>query len=240
MLSTHSQGAGLSATGGEEQVSAWLWRYLVLLAFAVIFISSSFDLALNLVIGGYSFRLFYFIVILLALPMLVQLARGRPVRVHLVGFSWFMLWFFVLTLFVGNTSLFTRNLGYMLWLVLSYTVVVTMSYYVREGVDFRRLFYLYLLSFNVMALFGLLQFALALVGIDLFVAQWWIVGKLPRINGLSYEPSYYATYMIIGWAIYFFLYVQDVKRTHHLHTLFWLAVITAVLVLCSSRMGRKK
>lgn len=231
------QQVAMDSHAGATLIISGPWRYLVMLAFFVIFVSSSFDLALNLVVAGYSFRLFYGVVLLLALPLLVQLCRGRPVRMQLVGMNYFILWFFVLTLFVANTSLLGRNLGYLLWLILSYTIVATMSYYVREGVNFRKLFYLYLLSFNVLAIFGLIQFALALVGVDFFVAQWWILGKLPRINGLSYEPSYYATYMIIGWSLYLFLYLQGVRRIYHINTMCWLAVITFALVLCSSRMG---
>ncbi|MDX2190393.1 MAG: hypothetical protein SFY32_11065 [Bacteroidota bacterium] len=93
---------------------------------------------------------------------------------------------------------------------------------------------IYINSFYLISLFGLLQFALGLFGINLFVQQWW-AANIPRINGFSYEPSFFATYLIIGWSILFYLYYNKIKVVTSQNFKFY--VITLTLLLSSSRTG---
>ncbi|MEZ0542589.1 O-antigen ligase family protein [Fibrella arboris] len=84
--------------------------------------------------------------------------------------------------------------------------------------------------------FGLLQLCFGLIGIDLLVAQWWIEGRLPRLNGFSYEPSYYATYLLLGFSLSYYLYRK--KFTIYKNIPLYTALITAIAIfLSSSRMG---
>jgi hypothetical protein len=58
----------------------------------------------------------------------------------------------------------------------------------------------YMGSYVFVGLFGLLQFVLPLLGFPTpLVKQWIVHGKLARINGFNYEPSFYATYLMMGW-----------------------------------------
>ncbi len=59
---------------------------------------------------------------------------------------------------------------------------------------------LYIASFVFVALFGIVQIALpAMGGPGILVGQWIVHGRFARINGFTYEPSFFATYMLIGW-----------------------------------------
>jgi hypothetical protein len=69
------------------------------------------------------------------------------------------------------------------------------------------------------------------------VKQWWIPGELPRVNGFSYEPSYFATYLLIG-----FVFTGSLRRNRstllpsgRLLAIYWLTAIG--IILSSSRMG---
>jgi len=54
-----------------------------------------------------------------------------------------------------------------------------------------------------MGIIGLVQWILQFFGILFYLTQY---NSMHRINGFSYEPSYYASYMLIGWIIYAYLY----------------------------------
>lgn len=94
----------------------------------------------------------------------------------------------------------------------------------------------YLLSFVCLAVFGIAQFALGVCGIDVLVAQWWSP-HLPRVNGVSYEPSYYATYLIIGWGMTLSL-LRSGSTIFRSSTLTWFfLLISAAIFISSSRIG---
>ena len=94
-----------------------------------------------------------------------------------------------------------------------------------------------------MALLGLLQFCLKMAGINFFLTQPWLNGakfgsiKIPRLNGFTYEPSYYSTYLLPGWIFIVFLFEKGSvllsKRKLGIYSL----LVTAALFLCTSRMG---
>jgi hypothetical protein len=70
-----------------------------------------------------------------------------------------------------------------------------------------------------------------------FVTQWWIPGALARVNGLSYEPSYFATYLLIG-----FVFTGSLLRNRSsllpAVTLRAIYLLTGLgIVLSSSRIG---
>src|SRR6185312_6923966 len=96
----------------------------------------------------------------------------------------------------------------------------------------------YAWSFAVIAVCGIIQFCLPLFGLATpLVTEWWIPGRLARVNGFSYEPSYFATYLLIG-----FVLAGSLRRARTklmppgaLLLIYWLALIG--IVLSSSRMG---
>ncbi|MDG6894870.1 O-antigen ligase family protein [Volucribacter amazonae] len=76
---------------------------------------------------------------------------------------------------------------------------------------------------------------MGLLGIDFFIQQWWIKEKLPRVNGFSYEPSYYATYLYIGWTLLLYLFFKNFELFYKYKYIF--IIITLAILLSSSRMS---
>jgi O-Antigen ligase len=184
---------------------------------------------------GFTFR---FAQLFALAALFVLLAVAPMVKVQqIAGARWmfaYCAWVFVTMPF----SLYVeRSFAYAFWTLADTLIIATFAHYFATPDDFRRLLRWFILSFNILALFGLLQFGLSLFGRDLFVAQWWIEGRLARINGLSYEPSYYATYMVPGWILSLYLLEKKAAgvNVRLVKACAWLS--TAALILCTSRTG---
>ena len=90
------------------------------------------------------------------------------------------------------------------------------------------------------ALIGIVQFCLGVAGLGeyAFVRQWWYEGVIARVNGLSYEPSYYGL-VVTPYLVFSFLAV-DTSISHKvgnksINILFLLSTIA--LVISSSRVS---
>ena len=183
---------------------------------------------------GFTFRLAQFCVF--AAAFLLLSARDRPIRVFpgLTGLYGFCAWI-ALTL---PLSLFLeRSVAYVVWAISDALIVFAFVQYFRSTTEVLSLIRWSMLAYIAVSLFGLLQFALYAHGINLFVTEWWIKGRVARINGISYEPSYYATYLIAGWVASFYLIER--RATVPSRRLQWLCLssTTVALLLSSSRMG---
>lgn len=162
--------------------------------------------------------------------------RGR-LRLPL-GIVPLCLWTLFILAFIPNTTFLARNVGYALWLVFSVMMIVAFVQVFNTYSSAQALARFYLYTFAGVGLFGLAQFSLAVSGIaSPLITQWWIPNILPRINGFSYEPSYYATYLIMGWVMAIYLLE---KRAPLIPTrrLKWILIILTLAILAStSRMG---
>ncbi|MGE6606427.1 O-antigen ligase family protein [Halomonas sp. NPDC076908] len=103
-----------------------------------------------------------------------------------------------------------------------------------------RVFDLYLLSGIIISAIGIGQFLIALLGLGdmFFVQQWWYEGAIARVNGLMYEPSYYALVVFPYFLLSFFLLNDErlnSKRNHITHCLFYCSAFS--LILSSSRLA---
>lgn len=208
-----------------------IFKALILL----ILISSSFDIFFNLNLGGFNVRSCY----LASFAFLVLYAWQNPqdaFRLRFVAAGPFFVWFLFCLAFVWNTQFLSRNIGYLAWLVFNVLMMTAIYLYCRlAGTE--KLIRLYMVSFFVMALFGLFQFVLSLFGIHLLITMWWKVNVLPRINGLSYEPSYYATYLLIGFMVQYSLFRSGVFFFSRKLQLTMLLSVIAAIFLSTSRMG---
>jgi hypothetical protein len=152
-----------------------------------------------------------------------------------IGFGYLLLWTLFILCFVPNTPLLDRNIAYALWLVFSVLMVLGVTSCVDTPDKFEKVMRWYIYSYGFSAVFGLSQFVLPLIGLHPFlVQQWWFPDTLARINGFTYEPSYYASYMIAGWVTIDYLRYKKCKIPH-IEPCFWL--VTIALVLSTSRMG---
>lgn len=184
---------------------------------------------------GFTFRLSQLLIMVALLVLLTGLPK-RKIRLF-PGALWlcaFLVWVFVTLPFSIYPE---RSLGYTCWMFTDVVIVLVFVQYFDSEASVIKLMRWFLISFSALAVFGLIQLALGTIGIDLFVSEWWIQDRLPRINGISYEPSYYASYLIVGWVLSLYLLGQkgqipspSVQR--------WCAVTTTMaLLLSSSRMG---
>jgi len=182
-------------------------------------------------LGGFTLRIYQFLLIPVLIKGLLELFQG----VWPIGFGKLLLWTLFIVLFIPNTTLLERNVFYALWLVSSVLMVLGITASVDTPEKLQTILRWYTYSFAFSALFGLVQLILPLAGLPgPLVQEWWIHDRLARINGFTYEPSYFATYMVTGWVMADYL---RYKKFHFrfLNLSFWL--ITIALVLCSSRAG---
>ena len=182
-------GAHVRRAGAFVGVSTWI------VALSAMLISS--DL-IALRPGGFTLRpsdLLMAIAILVALP---EAIGGLNFRWPL-GFGLLLTWVVFVVIFVPNTPFLMRSVGYAAWLFLDVGFVFAAVQIINSPAKMTCVLRWYALSFGAIAAFGLLQFFLPFAGIaPPLVKQWWIPGVLARVNGLSYEPSYFAGYMVAG------------------------------------------
>lgn len=201
----------------------------------LLFLVSSFDIFMKLEIEGFSFRFVYLIELFLVVYVLKESLLTNKLKIRLLNGRYLIMWLLFIVLFIPNTTLIKRNVGYAVWLILSIILVTVLTSIINDQNKMKRVFHLYIVSFQLIAIFGLIQFLFGVMGFSLLTQEWWINGVLPRINGFSYEPSYYGSYLMIGWTILFYLYM-NYKVLFYKYKITFL-IITISIILSSSRMA---
>jgi hypothetical protein len=200
----------------------------------LVFLLSSFDIFMNVNLGGFNVRACYLAGFLFI--ALYAYVYNDALKIRFLGGGAFLLWFLTLLLLVWNTPLLSRNVGYMAWLVFNcFSCYAIYKFALKESTE--KLFRLYILSFFCLSIAGILQFTLSQFGIHILVTMWWDVLRSARVNAFSYEPSYYASYLLIGFV---FLYYSQRKRVFYFSRQFQILVLTflvAAILLSTSRMG---
>lgn len=169
---------------------------------------------------------------------LIEWASSRsavrlPDYIGLLGIAWALS-----VIYWPNSDLPQRSIGYSLWFAFDVLGIFLFFNIFKTQEKFIFLIRLVLISVCINAFFGLSQFVLGVLGFNPpLVAQWWIEGVLPRVNGFNYEPSYFATYLALGWVLSLYLWEKKAPLLGHK-----LIIITAVssslaMLMCSSRMG---
>lgn len=223
-----SRGAGFRHAGAGAGVSTWV------VVFCAVLISS--DL-IALRPGGFTLRpsdALMAVAVLLALP---EALGGLNFRWP-IGFGFLLMWTVFVLIFVPNTPFLMRSIGYAAWLLLDVAFVFAAVQIIDRRAKLALILRWYALSFGVLAAFGLLQFFLPFAGVHPpLVRQWWVPGRLARVNGLSYEPSYFAGYMVVGWVFVTSL-IRHGSGLLSRRTFRVLAILTSlVLIVSSSRSG---
>jgi O-antigen ligase len=208
---------------------------MFILLIAALFVVSG-DVFFTFQIGGFTIRIFQ----LLVLPLVAQgawhsISGLNPQRVP-VGFKMALVWGCFVVAFVPNAVFLPRNIFYAGWMIFDVLLVLGITQLIDTPRKLNVLLRWYIYSFVFSALFGLIQISLPLMGLPgLLVEQWWFPGRLARINGFTYEPSYYATYMLTGWVLVDYLRYRKISPVRGMNVIAWL--ITAALFLSGSRMG---
>jgi hypothetical protein len=195
----------ISWLGQQPQLSASLRRVAVGMA-ALIMLTSSFDIALILHLGG-TFRFCQIISIMLGALVLLRLSHG--VVIPVLGIRSLSIWLIFQIMFIASGDFWPKSVGYCLWLLLNLALVASFVQLFSDDLNaLAAVVRWYVYSFSVIAVFGMVQFVLPLLGYESpLVTQWWIKDILARVNGFSYEPSYFGTYLLIG-----FVFVAALRR----------------------------
>ena len=203
----------------------------------LVFLTSSFDIAFNLNLGGFNIRTCYFInLILLGLIAADHFISHRSWKIRILGLVPLLIWAGFQFVFAFQSTFLNRTVGYFLWLIFNLLMVEAIRQTVLK-LEVEKVLKWYLVSFGILAVFGMVQFMVGLVGIKLYTAQWWILNHLPRINGLCYEPSYYSSYMLIGWVLCYFLTKRGIYLFSKQVQIGLLALMGVTIFLATSRMG---
>ena len=221
-----------ASTGNRFKVLNFLFVLSLLLA--------SFDIALDFEIGGVSIRGAQLAQLLfVSLYFFTPSNDSRNARFNApLGFKWLLIWGGFLTIWTPHTYHLSFSVGYTLFFMFSVTIIFVAVQVYRDSSDrVVALFRTYIISFVLIALFGLAQFVGGLFGYDLLVTQWWRQGVLPRLNGFSFEPSYYATYLITGWGMLAWLVDRKVYIFRRPVLFAYFGIVSLAIFLSSSRMA---
>ena len=189
------------------------------LLFVLSLLTASFDILLNLEVNEVSIRFSLVMQIFFIFSAIIAVGLSKKSSGSLfiwpLAFNYLLIWAIFLVLWTPRTYHLTFSIGYSVWFLICVAVVfAAVQYYVHDRKQALQISRIYINVYIAVAAFGLLQFALGILGIELLIRQWWIAGRLPRLNGFSYEPSYYATYLITGWGMLAWL----VERRVYLYT----------------------
>lgn len=139
------------------------------------------------------------------------------------------------TICIVNSKTIFNAVGYDLWLIFDCVQVLTFTYFLSKQETIYSIVHKYIMCFNVFAVIGFLQFALQFVGINFYVTQY---NDLHRSNGFSFEPSFYATYMIMGAIICLYLLERRNYKCMRKRALIFSTLLNVgAVVISTSRMG---
>jgi hypothetical protein len=204
---------------------------------AGVFLTSSFDVFLNVDVGP-NIRIGQLLGFILIAAAALKSGFGRSMQMPLGG-HFLIAWLAVQLAFVPVAAFWEKSLGYCIWLAFSIALSFAfVTLFVADTRQLQTLLRLYLLSFVSIAGFGIIQFVLPLAGGPApLVEQWWLPGRVPRVNGFSYEPSYYATYLIIGLTCLGSLRRSGIQGFRTWKWSLAYALLATAMILCSSRIG---
>lgn len=209
---------------------------LAIVIAVLILLTSSFDIALVLEAGG-NYRFCQVIAPLLLVLAILKATRGATIPV--LGAVPLFIWLIFQISFIPSTDFWPKSVGYCLWLFFNLGLLFSwVQLFSEDSKSLLTILRGYVYSFAIVSGFGIVQFSLPLLGFEgLLVKQWLIPGVLPRVNGFSYEPSYFATYLLIGFVFIGSLRRQRSSLLPAKPLLAIYCVIAVGIVLSSSRMG---
>lgn len=208
---------------------------LIKIFFVIAVFTVSFDILFVINIGPNLriTQLFSFIFICHFLVSLFYKKTFKP-----LGYQSLLLWAIFIITFIPNSGYLPKGMGYAAWLVMNIGLIFAIVHIIPnlKNLDFFISWYLY--SFVFVSTFGLIQFVGGFFGFGeyLLITTWWIPGVIPRINGFSYEPSFFASYILIGWIMfsYFLKHKLDIIPIYRMK--FFYVILTSALLLSGSRM----
>ena len=200
----------------------------------IAFLTSSCDIILTVNVGG-TLRLAQVLMVFVILASFGHVIQTKTV-LWPRGANALVLWTVLQGLFILNSEqiLFSVQL-YVLLLLQILSIFALVQLYGRSA-WFPLLFKRYLYSYVVVAGFGMYQFCAPALHLGTpLVAQWIVHGIFPRINGANYEPSYFATYMTMGWVLLLDLRLNNAEVTRGRRWFWATLLVSATLFLSTSK-----
>lgn len=195
-------------------------------------LTSSFDIVGSIDFYGGNIKLCFIFLLLVIIGLLPnasskRLTLSRP-EIFLV------FWVALNFLFLPNAYEAFRSISYFVWLSILtiYCVVISAYFSTRNG--FIKLFKIYYFCFFVISVFGMIQFVLYSMGINICVVQ--NFNHWARVSACSYEPSYFATYLVAGWAMGIFCYLFKQIIYSRILDKIIISSISVCLLLTTSRI----
>lgn len=199
----------------------------------IIILTASFDIVAAIDIGGVTIRLAQFVILIGTCYLFTKGRIALP-----IGYKWLLLWLILQAASIWNAPNCMYAVGYFFWLVLNVMVVIMLQNFFNTGYRADVLIRFFVKSFFVMSLLGLFQWLCKIMGINFFLTQETLnASNLPRLNGFTYEPSYYSTYLLPGWIITVYLFEEGSKLFTKAELQLYAVVISLALLLSTSRMG---
>ncbi len=167
----------------------------------------------------------------------IRVIRTQRLQVPL-GFSSLLVWACFIVLFIPHTGFVAFSVGYAAWLLFNIGLVCATVCLFATPTALRVLLRWYVRSFGFVAGFAIFQFICPFMGVSPpLVKTWWIPGIFPRVPGISYEPSYLATYLIIGWLFTSYLFEKRSILLTRRSLACCLFLDTLGILLSTSRLG---
>lgn len=182
-------------------------QYVLLI---ICVITCSDDIFLQTRIFGFNIRLSVLCMIGIILIQFSKMIVSRKFSLKIIAPYSLFIWVLILIIFIPNTNFLARNVLYVTWLIVYILFLICMNEFYEE-ISFLKIFKVYIYSFGIISIVGIIQFILFYFGIKFYLQQVFVVG-IPRINGFSAEPSYYATFLLTGFVMN--LYLINNKSTY--------------------------
>lgn len=201
---------------------------------ALITLTSSFDIVGVVSVGGLTVRVSQLLIVLGMVLLVVRRKRIMPPLACAWLFAWLMLQFFAAL----TSSDYKYSFGYFFWTVLSIFILVLFQNVCNSREKANWLFRVFVHSFVAMSALGMVQWVLGFVGINFCLTQPTLNGtRIPRLNGFTYEPSYYSTYLLAGWTLIMYLAERGSSLFERKRLACYALLVSAALFLSTSRMG---
>ncbi len=199
----------------------------------LILLSSSFDIFGVVDIGGMTLRISQ---LLIACCIVIVLISGKVSTPPKMGYL--LIWMILQFIFALRSSNLLYSIGYCFWTVLSISIVFVFYNFVNTKKRADWLIKSYIISFVVMSFLGFFQWILGFAGISFYLTQTsFNATRIPRINGFTYEPSYYSTYLLPGWILVMYLWENGTHLFSKRTIMCFAIIISLALFLSTSRMG---
>jgi hypothetical protein len=200
--------------------------------FTICLFTASFDIFLVFTLGG-TIRIAQLVMVLVCFGALAKAAQDGHVWWP-VGGTWLILWCIVQIVFLPLSIDLAFGVRYLLFLLFTVACFYAVVQLYARSRYIEPLMKAYLCSYVFVAAFGIFQLLTPILHLGHFlVVQWIIPNRLPRINGFCYEPSYFATYLMMGWIALVDLRTSKARMTSAWQW-HWLTIFVGVTLFLST------